>query len=233
MVETEILYEDGAKDLKLENAVMIEGLPGVGLVAKVAVAFLLKKMEARRICRLYSPYFPYIAFIKDGRLGFSFSDIYLVQWKRPLLLLYGNAQPATSYGQHEFCEKVIEIAKNLGCFYVVTLGGYGKESVSEKRIVYCSSTDPDELKRCIKKVGGVRYTGQIIGAAGLLITKASERGMKNVSILVETNGMVPDFFAAQRAIESVVKLLDLDIKVGSIEEISDAYTLAEFELERF
>lgn len=229
MVETEVVYEGGFEELRPKNSILVEGLPGVGLVAKVAVAYLLTRVDAKRVCRLYSPYFPYIVSIKDGRLAFSFSDIYLVERKNPLLFLYGNAQPATSYGQHEFCDKILDIAQRLGCSYIVTLGGYGKEAVSDRRTVYCSSTDPEELDRCIRKVGGVRYTGQIIGAAGLLITKASERGMRNVSMLVETNGVAPDFVAAARAIESLVRLLDLKIEMGSLEEISNAYMLAELE----
>ncbi|MEM0090883.1 MAG: PAC2 family protein [Nitrososphaerota archaeon] len=232
MLETDVVFEKELEDFYSEDIVLIEGLPGVGLVAKVAVSYLLTKLNLKRVCRLYSPYFPSVGFIRDGRLVFSFSDIYLAKSPRPMLLLYGNAQPMTSYGQYEFCEKVLDIAQRFGCKFVVTLGGYGRELVSDKRMVFCSSTDRNVLERWIKKIGGLRYSGQIIGVAGLLVTLASMRNMSGLSILVETNGLAPDFFGAMRAIESLNKLLDINIRPKDLEELSSAYAFAEIEYER-
>ncbi|MEM2910103.1 MAG: PAC2 family protein [Nitrososphaerota archaeon] len=232
MLETDVVFEEGLEKFYSEDTVLIEGLPGVGLVAKAAVSYFLTKLDAKRVCRLYSPYFPNISFIRDGRLVFSFGDIYLAKSPRPLLMLYGNAQPTTSYGQYEFCEKVLDVARKFGCKFVVTLGGYGKEVVSDKRIVYCSSTDGRALERWVKKIGGLRYSGQIIGAAGLLVTLATMRNMSGLSILIETNGMAPDFFGAMRAIESINKLLDMNVGPKDVEELSSIYTLAEIEYER-
>lgn len=232
MLETDVVFEKELEDFYSEDTVLIEGLPGVGLVAKVAVSYLLTKLDLKRVCRLYSPYFPSVSFIRDGRLVFSFSDIYLAKSPRPMLLLYGNAQPMTSYGQYEFCEKVLDIAQKFGCKFVITLGGYGRDLVSDKRMVFCSSTDKNVLEKWIKKIGGLKYSGQIIGAAGLLVTLASMRNMSGLSILVETNGLAPDFFGAMRAIESLNKLLDINIRPKDLEELSSAYAFAEIEYER-
>ncbi|MCS7135949.1 MAG: PAC2 family protein [Nitrososphaerota archaeon] len=232
MLETDVIFEKGLENFYSEDAVLIEGLPGVGLVAKVAVSYLLTKLDLKRVCRLYSPYFSNIGFIRDGRLMFSFSDIYLAKSPRPMLLLYGNAQPITSYGQYEFCEKILDVAQKFGCKFVITLGGYGRDLVSDKRMVFCSSTDKNMLEKWVRKIGGLRYSGQIIGAAGLLVTLASMRNMNGLSILIETNGSAPDFFGAMRAIESLNKLLDINIKPKDLEELSSAYAFAEIEYER-
>jgi len=233
MLETEVIYEDGGKDLKLLDGVLIEGLPGIGLVAKVAVSYILRSMKSRRICRLFSPFFPSIGFISEGKMIFSFADIYYVEHTPPLLILYGNAQPSTSYGQYDMCEKVIEVAMNMGCKTILTIGGYGKENVSEKRVIYCSSTDEKILAQLVEVVGGVRYSGQIVGAAGLLTVLASEKGLNNFSMLIETAEMAPDFFAARRAIEAVNKLLNLGLKIPTAEELSKHYMLSLMELESF
>ncbi|MEM4407232.1 MAG: hypothetical protein QXI19_00660, partial [Candidatus Caldarchaeum sp.] len=60
-----------------------------------------------------------------------------------------------------------------------------------------------------------------------------EAGLKNFSMLVETAEMAPDFFAARRAIEAVVKLLGLELKIPSAEELSKSYMLSLMELESF
>jgi len=86
LLETEVVFEPGYENLRADGAVLIEGLPGVGLVAKVAVAYLLGKLETKRVCRFYSPYFPSLNFVHDGKLILNFADLYFAEKPRPLLL---------------------------------------------------------------------------------------------------------------------------------------------------
>jgi len=233
VLETEIIYTDSGLP-RTRGGVLVEGLPGIGLVAKVAVAYVLKQLKVEKICRLISPYFPSVGFIQDdGRMIFNFADLYYSKQPREVILLYGNSQPASSYGQYEFCEKVINLAKEMGVTTVLTIGGYGKESVSERREIYCSSTDRETLEEWMSKIGGVRYSGQIVGAAGLLAVLAKENGMQNFSMLVETADMTPDFYAARRAVEALDKLLNLAIPIPTADELSRTYLTATQELETF
>ncbi|MCS7126743.1 MAG: PAC2 family protein [Aigarchaeota archaeon] len=227
----EVFFEPGAEDLYVEGATLIEGLPGVGLVAKVSVAYMLGKLEAKKVCRLYSSYFPSLLYAQDGKLVPSFADLYVVEKPVPLIFLYGNSQPASSYGQHELCEKVLDIVTGLGATFVMTLGGYGKDEVSEVREVYISSTRPETIQRVIKKIPAKVYGGQIVGAAGLLITLAEERGLDNLSMLIEASQMTPDYYAARRSIESVNALLDLGLKIGDVDEISKTYISTLYKIE--
>lgn len=222
-METDAVFESGAEGLRVPGAVLIEGLPGVGLVAKAAVAYLLVKLGGRRICRFYSPFFPSVGYIRDGRILPFFADFYLVESPRPLILLYGNAQPSTYYGQHEFCQRIIEVAMDLGVSSVITLGGYGKDQVSDPRVIYLSSTNEESIRRALEKIDAVPYEGQIVGAAGLLILMAGERGMENLSLLIEAGDMIPDYLATKRGVEALVKLLDLDLEVGDVYDFSVAY----------
>jgi len=228
---TEVVFEPGAEDLNAYEATLIEGLPGVGLVAKVAVAYMLSKFQAKRVCRFYSPYFPSLIYIQDGRLIPTFADLYLVEKPIPILFLYGNSQPSSSYGQYELCEKILDVAVDLGANFIITLGGYGKEEVSEVREVYVSSTRPETIMRAIKKIPAKVYAGQIVGAAGLLITLADERGLDNLSMLVEASEMTPDYYAAKRAIESVNTLLDLGLKIEDVDGISRTYISTLYQIE--
>lgn len=222
-METDAVFEPGAEKIRVPGAVLVEGLPGVGLVAKAAVAYLLMKLGRRRICRFYSPFFPSVGYIRDGRILPYFADFYLVESPRPMILLYGNAQPSTYYGQHEFCQRIIEVAANLGVSSVITLGGYGKDQVSDPRTIYLSSTSEESVRRALERIDAIPYEGQIVGAAGLLILMAGELGMENLSLLIEAGDMIPDYLAARRGVEALVKLLDLDLEVGDIYDFSMAY----------
>lgn len=230
-LETEVILEPDYRGFKAPGAVLIEGLPGVGLVAKTAVAYMLEKLGGRRVCRFYSPYFPTMGYVREGRIVPSFADIYYVEAEKPLLLLYGNAQPSSYYGQHEFCEKILEVATGLGADFILTLGGYGKDKVSEQRIVYLSSTNSKTLEKALEVLDAEAYEGQIIGAAGLLITLAEERGIDNLSMLIEAGESTPDFQAAKRAVESVAKFLGLELEVEDLYSISETYNSAYKRLE--
>ena len=225
-METEIVFEPGLKDFKAPGSTLIEGLPGVGLVAKGAVAYLLERLGGRRICRFYSPYFPTAGYIRDGRLIPSFADLYFVEKPKPLLLLYGNSQPSSYYGQHEFCDKILKVSLGIGANFILTLGGYGREDVSEKRRIYVSSTRREIIKSTLERIDAEVYDGQIIGAAGLLITLAGDLGIDNLSVLVEAGGTTPDFYSVRRALESVNRLLDLRLEIGDIYAISKTYVNA-------
>jgi proteasome assembly chaperone (PAC2) family protein len=223
MLETEILLDNGVAGLRLKDGVLVEGLPGIGLVAKVAVAYMLSHMKVKRICRIFSPHFPSLGYVSEGRLVFSFADIYHAENNPPILFLYGNSQPSTSYGQYDFCEKIVLFSKQIGCSTIITIGGYGKETVSERREIYCSSTDSKLLEEWMKKINGVYYVGQIVGAAGLLPVLAAEAGLRNFSMLVEAGEMTPDFQASRRAIEAVNKILELGLEVPTLDELAKAY----------
>ena len=49
------------------NPVLIEGLPGLGLVGKIAMRYLIKQLKAQKIAYLYSPHFPYFVLSQQKR----------------------------------------------------------------------------------------------------------------------------------------------------------------------
>lgn len=220
MNESVVVYEEGMESLFLKDASFIEGLPGIGLVSKISVAYILGKVKPVRICRIYSPHFPSYGFVSDGKLVPHFLDIYAVEDPSPTLVAYGTTQPSSSYGQHEFCEKVIEVAVRHGARRVFTLGGLGgKESISQRRRIYCSSTDKAHLEKYMKLVEGEVYSGQIVGAAGIMMLIAGMRGLQNMGMLIEISNSTPDYYAAQRGVEALSRLCSLGIGETSISEL--------------
>lgn len=218
--ESQIYYEPGMSNYRLDGASFIEGLPGIGLVGKVAVAYILGKVMAKKICRIYSPYFPSIAYISDGRIIPNFIDLYAVEEPSKVIIMYGSAQPSSSYGQYEFCQKVIDLASKHGATKVFTVGGLGgKEKISPRREIFCSSTDRRYLGKYLELVDGQVYSGQIVGAVGILINLAGNRGLENMCMLVEIGESTPDYFAARRAAEALIRLTGLNIELNSVDEI--------------
>jgi proteasome assembly chaperone (PAC2) family protein len=218
--ESTIVYEEGMEDYRLEDASFIEGLPGIGLVSKIALAYILGKTEHRRICRIYSPHFPSFGYTSEGRLLPHFVDIYAIEKPAPVIAMYGTSQPSTSYGQYELCWKIVERAAAHGARRVFTLGGLGgKEDISQRRRIYCSSTSPEYLKKYIGLVEGETYGGQIVGAAGILMVAAGLMNLENMGMLIEIGESVPDYYASKRGVEALSRLCGLGLEDVGVSEL--------------
>ncbi|MEM2539346.1 MAG: PAC2 family protein, partial [Candidatus Bathyarchaeia archaeon] len=51
------------EEVELKNPILIEGLPGLGMVGKIAVKYLIKQLKARKFAELYSPHFAYYVLV--------------------------------------------------------------------------------------------------------------------------------------------------------------------------
>ena len=53
---------------KIKDAILVEGLPGIGNVGKVAVDFLIDELKAKKIYELFSHTFPHSVFVNEENL---------------------------------------------------------------------------------------------------------------------------------------------------------------------
>ena len=82
---------------KLRNPVLVEGLPGIGNVGKVATDFLIDQLNAKVIYEFRGSSIPNSAFVNEKSLvELPGIEIYLKSLPdRDLLLLSGDVQPIT------------------------------------------------------------------------------------------------------------------------------------------
>lgn len=54
--------------VKMKDPVLIEGLPGIGNVGKIAVDFLVENLKAKAIVEIRSHHFPHSVFVNEDNL---------------------------------------------------------------------------------------------------------------------------------------------------------------------
>ena len=54
------------KEIKAKDAVLFTGLPGIGLVGKIVVDYLLKQVKAERVAEIVSDSFPPSVHTRNG-----------------------------------------------------------------------------------------------------------------------------------------------------------------------
>ena len=216
------------KKKKLNKPVLFTGLPGIGLVGKIAVDYMLKQFKAKKIANVYSDSFPPSVYIEDGVLELIRDELLLYRFKnRDFLFLAGPVQPAldvrfSSLRDHyEFAETIVKTAKALGVKEIYTLAGIniGEARMHRNPNVVIAATDKKILEE-FKELGAkINVRGGLIsGAAGLILGIGKKRGIKGACLMGETSDKLiyGDHGAAKKLLEILVKRYGFKINMQAI-----------------
>ncbi|MEM2103915.1 MAG: PAC2 family protein [Candidatus Bathyarchaeia archaeon] len=205
---------------KLDNPVLIEGLPGIGFVANIVALHLIQELEAKRFAKIFSGSFQDLSVTTEtGEPRSPINELYYYKSReegRDLLIWYGNTQALTTFGQYELCGRVLEIAEELGCRFLITIGGFKLEEAKETPEIYCAASDVETLKEALS-LGAKIMVGNIFGVAGILVALGNLRGFKGFSLLVETLGTYPDAKAARYALSALNTYLGLKVDLSRLD----------------
>ena len=219
---TEIVH---VKDVQLKDAILLEGLPGVGNVGKLAAMHLIEKLKAKKCVEIYSSNFPPQVLIDDdGIVNLVNNELYYFKGKnktRDLLFLVGEYQGMDASGQYELCTELISLVKKLGVTTIYTLGGYGLgKLVPEPRVLGAATSQEiiDTFKQAdVAFIDGEPGAG-IVGASGLLLGLGKLQGLHGGCLMGETSGYMVDPKSASVVLKSLQKLLKVDIDLSDLEE---------------
>ncbi|MFQ5759301.1 MAG: PAC2 family protein, partial [Candidatus Bathyarchaeia archaeon] len=199
---------------ELESPVFVEGLPGFGNVGKIASRLVIEFTHAKPFAELYSPSFPdYVIVNKEGICRSPRYEFYASSTeKNNFIILTGDTQPSLDdlVAHYEICGELLDFIEKYGCRLVVTIGGV--PTPQPKGEVYVAATS-QKLAADIVEKGAVIYgVGRIIGATGLLLGLAKNRGLKGVCLLGATTGLKADREAAFSVFKFLMKTLGTEVK---------------------
>jgi uncharacterized protein (TIGR00162 family) len=216
--------------VELRNPVLIEGLPGLGLVGKIAIRYLIRQLKAQRFAYLYSPHFPYFVLVnKKGSVRLLRGTFYF--WKNKdgqsdLILFTGDSQSQTIEGQYEIADRTLDFSKKHNVETIVTIGGYRMET-KDKPKVFVAGTAKDVLDKALRAGAVVSDSGSpIVGTAGLILGLARFRKIDALCLLGETRGYLPDPLAAKSVLEVLKATFGFEVDLAGLDEdIAKAETM--------
>jgi uncharacterized protein len=220
------------KKVSLDKGILLVGLPGIGLVGKITVDYLLKELKPIKIAEIYSDSFPPSVHTKNSKIHLIKNELFhLKHKKQDFLVLAGPVQPTldfkvgSSHEHYEFAETLINYFKSVGIVEVVTLAGIniGEKRLNQKPGVIVAGTD-DSIIKTWKKFGAKedKKEGLISGAAGLLVGLAKLRNIKGACLMGETNTQLVygDQGSAKKMLDLLSKRFNFKINMKSIEKDS-------------
>ncbi len=206
--------------------VLIQGVPGLGLVSRIAVGHLVEELKAEKVAEIYSDWIT----LPDGSLGVKIEkedikvpiyEIYHSKHEdKDFLLVLSDSQPLPT-GQYEVANLLLDYAERFDVKLVITLGGYVPES-EEVEGVFATSYD-ERLFEELEPLGVKRLQeGYVTGGAGVLVGLAKVRGIPSVCILATTGGSLPDPDSSIRVLRVLESWLQIKVDYHKLEEIRDA-----------
>ena len=221
------ITKETKKEVRLNKPILIEGLPGIGNVGKIAMDFLVEQLKAEKLYSFFSYRFPHSVFVNEKNLiDLPKIDIYYKSFngkKKDLLILVGDIQPIDEESCYTFCDEILKIVKHYKCSEIITTGGIGLQHLPDHPKVYCTSNSQSLLKEYLKKemltekdIFGI--VGPIVGVSGVLLGLGRRRGVKGVALLAETFGhpMYLGVKGAKEILKVIQKRFDYPINLDKI-----------------
>jgi len=223
------------KRKKLKNPVLLVGLPGIGLVGKIAVDYIVKELgsKCKEYAKITSDSFPPAVHTKKGFIELIYDSIYVYRYKnKDYLFLIGPVQPSlvnasNSKSHYEFADKIADFCKKANVKEIYTFAGI---NVGEKRLkkspkVISVFTDK-KIKKKISKIKisnlnskKVEIDTLISGVAGLLIGRSYYKyKISGCCFLGETDQKLVfgDQGSAKNILQIISKLVDFKVDLKKI-----------------
>ncbi len=208
-----------------KNSILIEGLPGVGNVGKIAVEYLIDSLKAKKIYELKSNEFPHYVFVNEENL-IELPSIEVYQAKvngKSIMLLSGDVQPISEISCHNFCDKIIDTFQKSKGKEIISLGGIALHDVPANPQLYFTGNSKKMLEKysagAIPKRKLHEFIGPIVGVTGLLPGLAGKRKIPAITILAETFES-PGYLGLNEA-KKIVKYLNNKISLNLKEKDID------------
>jgi len=223
-------YIKELKEIEPNDPILVEGLPGLGLVGRIAIRYLIKELKASRFAYLYSPHFPYFVLVnKKGNVRLLRGTFYF--WKNEkgpndLILFTGDSQSQTIEGQYEIADRMLDFSKKHNVKTIATIGGYRLETKDKPKVIV-AATSQTILDRAVNAGAIISLSGSpIVGTAGLILGLARFKKIDALCLLGETRGYLPDPLAARSVLEVLRSTFNFNIDLTDLnEDITKAETM--------
>jgi uncharacterized protein (TIGR00162 family) len=213
-------------EVDLQDPVLVEGLPGVGHVGKLAAEHLLEELDSQLVRRVYSEHFPPQVTVDEGVTELASAEFHAVETEDgdDLLVLTGDHQAQDNTGHYGLTDTFLDVAAAFGVERAYALGGVPTGELIEEYSVLGATTHEaliEELESADVEFRGDEPAGGIVGVSGLLLGLGERRGFQAACLMGETSGYLVDPKSAQAVLTVLQELIGFEVDFGSLEERAD------------
>jgi len=177
---------------------------------------LIKFCSAKPFAELYSPSFPdYLSVNSKGICHLPRYEFYAAPMeKNDFVIMTGDTQPSFDdvVAHYDLCSEILDFVEKYYCGFIITIGGVPMSE--DKAQVYVAATSPRLAAEFMEKGAVIYSKGRILGATGLMLGLAKERGLEGLCLLGTTSGFSADRGAGFSVFKFLMKALGNEVKEG-------------------
>ncbi len=211
--------------VRFRKPILVEGLPGIGNVGRIAAGYLVGELKMKKFAELYSPHFLPLVILHDDAVASLLKNefYYYKAAGRDIIMLTGDTQSLSPEGHYEVCEKVLEFCQKIGVAEIITLGGFAEGKIVDEPRIIGAVNDRKLLKKYGKydiDFGKEHSIGTIVGASGLLMGMGRVYNIDGLCLMGETLGMplLTDPKASDKVLQVLSKILGLKVDLSKLEK---------------
>ncbi len=208
MTEPELILHE---DTEIENPIVIEGFPGVGLIGSIATRHIIKTMDFQEIGYIHSEEFPPVAIIQEGETKHP-----LQIHKKQNIVIFTADIPLSSDLAKELAREIVGWSKKHNTNKIISIAGISTTSNDANR-VFSAARDKKDLED-IKQQTETFKTGNILGFTGCILNQSKLKEIPAITLLGETRGIGPDPRSAADVIQILNKYLEIDVDTTKLLE---------------
>jgi len=213
-------------DVELSEPTVVEGLPGVGLVGKIATDHLVNEFDIRYYADVVGDGIPPVAAFDGGDPAVKAPTRLLADPERDLLALRGDV-PVSAINAPTFAEGLTEwfLEREATPIYLTGVPGNRDPDSTPETYGIAAGDAVDGFAET--GVDAPEENGMISGPAGALLSHAQRRDLGAIGLVVETDPRFPDPLGARTLIEEGIGPIagidvDTDPPIDEADEIIKA-----------
>ncbi len=219
------------KKKKCKNGILFSGLPGIGLVGKIAVDHLLSQLNAEKIAEVWSDSFPPSVRTQNSLVEVIKDEIFYAKvGGKDCFFLAGPVQPVldfqSPYGKehYEFAAVIVSycMQQNISQLYCLAGIDVRDKRLSKEPCIVVAATS----KKMLDSFKGQKHVlfnseeGLISGAAGMILGIGKENGLEGACLMGETNVQLfyGDHLSAKKVLELLQQRFKFKVSLNAVEK---------------
>lgn len=213
MIEIKIFEQ-----VNLKGCTFVEGFPGIGLVGPMTISYMIDKLHMRYIGYLESQSFPPLI------------SIHKAQPMPPIRVYYADKEKIfTIFAEFsipieliaELSEVIYQFIEKNGVTSIYSIGGLPMQNESEK-IPFIITSNVMSTRNASSNGLKPIEEGVATGVSALLLVKATMDKLQDTCIMVPVRQNLIDPIYAEIAIQSLNKLMNLNIDITDLDKEAKA-----------
>jgi len=197
------------------GAMMLQGLPDVGLVGLIATSYIISELDLDELAYVDSDLLPPVVVLHEG---LPHAPMRIYGDEKIVATISEMAVPTKAL--HTVMRTLVDWAQSKNARMMVSMGGIpveNRQAITEPK-VYGAASTKDLLDMLSEKGLTILKEGYMVGPQALTMRYCTERKIPAIALLAQSFYNYPDPEAAAIVIKELVKIAEIKIDISELLE---------------